>query len=216
MGYGTDATTGAGGQGGTGGLPACAMSDNAGLNTRDDGGRKPQMSLTVPVTVDSVTECQPGICTGTDIAVSEAGGKRWWLSANFSGLPANIVSVGEALELRFAYRPIASPFGTGGMFEYWTTVLSRGSTAVLFDASAASDLTAFGITVVSSAGARCEDLCTRYGANVTYGTETRGVAPNQTVSIGKLSFTHRYFTDAEICFGDVPMPVGSMAGFTAR
>jgi hypothetical protein len=200
-----------------GGLPACTVSStNPGLLARDDADRRPQMSLAVPVTVVSVTECPPGICSGTDIAVSEAGGRRWWLSADFPGLPADIVSVGEVLELRFEYRPIASPFGVGGMFEYWTTVLSRNGTPVLFDACAASDLAPYGITAVSGAGGRCQSLCVLNGANVTYGTETRNVAPNQTASIGKLTFTHRHFVDTEICFGDVPMPLGSMAGFVTR
>ena len=86
----------------------------------------------------------------------------------------------------------------------------------MFDVVAASDLAPYGITATSSAAGTCQDLCVLHGANVTYETATHTVSPNQTVTVGKLTLTHRWFVDQEICFGDVPQPLASMTGFTAR
>jgi len=171
------------------------------------------MSVTTPVTVVSVDACAPQVCSGIQIVVSEAGGRQWTLAAYFPGMSADIVTVGEALDLWIDYRPFPWPMGT--VF-YWTIVLSRGGTAVMFDASRASDLVAYGIAISSSASGRCFDGCfTNFGANVTYGTETRDVGPYQTVSRGKLAYSHRYFRAATGgC--DPPPHEESMAGVTAR
>ena len=147
------------------------------------------------------------------IVLSEAGGTRWTAYAVFPGLPTDIVTVGEALDLRVELRQVSTPQQT---FEYWTTVLARGGTAVIFDVSAASDLTPYGIAVTRSTGARCQSGCyTVYGADVSYGTESRNVAPDQTVQVGKLSFSLRGFS--ELTGGcDTPTYTESMSGFTAR
>lgn len=89
----------------------------------------------------------------------------------------------------------------------------------MFDVAAASDLAPYGITVVSSDTGLCmRGSCyASSGADVTYGTETRSVAPGQTVNIGKLSFVHRGFDRwaTRLC-GDSIMSKQSMTGFTAR
>jgi len=175
----------------------------------------------VPVTVVSSDDCASGVCganyTGARrIVLAEAGGKRWTMYAYYSGLPADIVDVGEALDLQQVFRSV----GTGvGYFDTRSLVLARGSTAVIFAVAAASDLAPYGITVVPSATGLCKrDNCyASSGADVTYGTETRSVATGQTVNIGKLSFVHGGFDSAVGPFcGDSISYKQSMTGFTAR
>jgi len=226
-GSGDAGTTGAGGtgsgQGGTGGSPACVGSSaGVSLSVRGEDGMPVSISVipvTAPVTVVSVDDCATGSCassatSGIRIIVSESTGRRWTLDAYFPGLPVDIVSVGEALDLRMGYTPFPWVFGT---IYYWTAVLARGGTAVVFDDSQGSVLETYGITVARSDGAGCftGSCFSVYGADVTYGTETRSVAPSQTVSLGKLTFTHRYFR--EPTGGCDPPPYEwSMAGFTVR
>jgi hypothetical protein len=128
-------------------------------------------------------------------------------------MPADIVTVGEVLDLRVELHQVVYPQQT---FNYWTTVLARGGTAVIFDVSAAADLTPYGIAVTRSTSAPCQGECyTEYGADVSYGTESRNVAPNQTVQVGKLSFSMRGF--GEVTRGcDTPTYTESMSGFTVR
>ena len=213
-------TGGSAGQGGAGGLAACMYSSfSPGAFVEDEAGNQLRTSFMVAVTVVSSDDCASGLCdsnhTGARrIVLAEAGGRRWTLYAYFSGLPADIVDGGEGLDLKVAYREVQTGVGSAS---FSSTVLSRAGTAVIFDVSAAADLAPYGITVVASSAA---GLCmsnggyTSAGANVTYGTETRSVAPEQTVSIGKLSFVHRGFnTQVQ---GDWVPYTESMAGFTAR
>jgi hypothetical protein len=211
---------GSGGHGGAGGLAACMYSSfSPGAFVEDEAGNQTRTSFMVAVTVVSSDDCASGTCdsnyTGARrIVLAEAGGRRWTLYAYFSGLPADIVAVGDALDLGAAYREVQT--GVGSAF-FSSTVLSRAGTAVIFDVSAAADLAPYGITVTSSAVGLCmTDVCyTSAGADVTYGAETRSASPGQTVNIGKLSFSHGGFnTRVGPC--DWVEHVESMAGFTAR
>lgn len=144
--------------------------------------------------------------------MSDGAGKRWTLYVYFLGLPVDFVSVGEALDFRVVFRDVPTPFYD---YTYLTTILSRAGTAVVFDASAASDLTDDGVTVTSNSNLRCQDPSYNVdGANVTYAGETREVPPTQTVRIGKLSFVLRGFSTATN--GDGPSHTESMAGFIDR
>lgn len=212
---GSAGAAGSAGQGGTGPV-TCTNNGSPSASVVDEAGSPPQMSFTVPVTVVSVTDCATGACgvaiTDTRIVLSEAGGRRWTLSARFPGLPADLVEVGDALDLRVAYREdTPTPY-------YVSTILSRAGTAVIFDVRFAGILSDYEIFVAASplAGPCYQDACFEtWGARLTYAGETRDVAPGQTVMIGKLSFSHGQFTERP---GDCPRPVPpeQMAGFTAR
>jgi len=215
---GTAGATGNVGQGGAGGVAAC-VSPSAGVAvfTLGDDGNMPRESSTSSVNVVSVDDCTTGVCaptatSGMRVVVSDAAGKRWTLYVYFLGLPVDFVSVGEALDLRLVFRDLPTPFYD---YHFFTTILSRAGTAVVFDASAASDLTDYGITVTSNSNLRCGDsFYITDGATVTYAGETREVPPMQTVRIGKLSFVLRGFSTA--IGGDGPSHTESMAGFIDR
>ena len=201
------------GQGGTGPVSCTSTTPSGNASFVDEeAGSRPQGMFLVPVSVVSVADCATGACgvtsTYTRIVLSEAGGRRWTLGANYPGLPADIVDVGEALDLFFTDHDGVSA----------TTILSRAGTAIIFDVTWAGDLASYGIDVhESSAAGRCaRNPCfDAVGATVTYGGETASVAPGQTVVIGKLSFSHGRFNEKP---GDCtePYPPESMAGFTVR
>ncbi len=185
----------------------------------DEPGSTPRMSFTASVAVVSIDDCRSGVCdpkwtSATRVVLSGADGRRWSLYAYFSGLPADFVDVGETLDLRVVFRELLT---TLSGFAFWTTVLSRAGTAVVFDASDADDLTAYGITVTLS-GEGCPSTCyTTYGANVTYGTETRSTGQGQPVMIGKLSFWGGFSVPVpnRTC-GDNQLHTERMLGFTVR
>jgi hypothetical protein len=205
--------------GGTGGVATCVFQNpTPTAMVYSDDSTHPRLPVSAPVTVVSVDDCATAGCgsmssLATRIVLSETSGRRWTAYAVFPGMPADIVTVGEALDLRVELHQVPYPQQT---FDYWTTVLARGGTAVIFDVSAASDLTPYGIAVARSTSARCQSGCyTVYAADVSYGTESRNVAPDQTVQVGKLSFSLRGF--AELTGGcDTPTYTESMSGFTAR
>ena len=183
-----------------GGLPACVVaSADVRLSVRGEDGMPVSMLVTpvvAPVTVVSVDDCAAGSCaptatSGIRIIVFGATGPRWTLDAQFPGLPADIVSVGEALESANGVHPVPLGFRDGLLLD-GRAVPRRDSRHIR--RSPRPGPRCLRHHGRRSANGRCFTGCfTISDAEVTYGTETRTVASFQTVSLGKLTFTHRYF-----------------------
>lgn len=150
-------------------------------------------SISVPVTVASIDSCDTVDCGGSAQAgarrhvLTTADGASWTLFVFFPGMPADLIKVGDALDLGVAVTFIVN--NGANAYDRYTISLHQNGTLILFESDHVSDLAADGISGDSEDRLICSDFCAGdYEASVTVGTQTAfPVVPGQSVLLGGLT-----------------------------